>query len=204
MKGIMDFEGLDTICTVTLNDKIILESDNMFQSHTVPVSLSTSSSNELLLRFRSARKHGQELEAKHGKVRAGSTNLGDPSRVYVRKAQYAWRWDWVSLFVFSRSLIQRILGLLMKRTISMQGPEVMTSGPYRPITFKAYDTRVKEVATYATLSSPDNLDKAKLRVDIFLDGTVQPSSTCNVSLKDKITGKIVHSEECAVNTMKKT
>ena len=28
------------------------------------------------------------LESKYGKVRAGSTNLGDPSRVYVRKAQY--------------------------------------------------------------------------------------------------------------------
>lgn len=51
--------------------------------------------NSLLLHFKSAKLIAKELEAKHGRVRAGSCNLGDPSRVYVRKAQYHWRWDWV-------------------------------------------------------------------------------------------------------------
>ena len=47
--------------------------------------------NSLLLHFKSAQLIAKELEAKYGRVRAGSTNLGDPSRVYVRKAQYGWR-----------------------------------------------------------------------------------------------------------------
>ena len=47
--------------------------------------------NLLLLHFTSAKKLAKELEAQYGRVRAGSTNLGDPSRVYVRKAQYGWR-----------------------------------------------------------------------------------------------------------------
>jgi beta-mannosidase len=45
-----------------------------------------------MLHFKSAKLIAKELEAKFGKVRAGSVNLGDPSRVYVRKAQYDWRY----------------------------------------------------------------------------------------------------------------
>lgn len=70
----------------------------------------------MLLHFKSAKLIAKALEARHGRVRAGSTNLGDPSRVYVRKAQYDWRyvqlssiwrvpiidsthrWDWVWLY----------------------------------------------------------------------------------------------------------
>lgn len=60
----------------------------------IQIALGTSSlqsENSLLLHFRSAQIIAKELEAKYGRVRAGSTNLGDPSRVYVRKAQYNWR-----------------------------------------------------------------------------------------------------------------
>ncbi|KAG9122227.1 hypothetical protein FRC07_001488, partial [Ceratobasidium sp. 392] len=69
-----------------------------------PLSLSSSApqpksalrqgKNTLLLYFKSALLEAKALEAKYGRVRAGSCNLGDPSRVYVRKAQYGWRWDW--------------------------------------------------------------------------------------------------------------
>lgn len=52
--------------------------------------------NTLLLHFKSAKKLAKAEEARYGKVRAGSTNLGDPSRVYVRKAQYDWRYVAVS------------------------------------------------------------------------------------------------------------
>lgn len=50
--------------------------------------------NILLLHFKSALLEAQALESQFGRVRAGSCNLGDPNRVYVRKAQYGWRWDW--------------------------------------------------------------------------------------------------------------
>lgn len=76
------------------------------------------SKNALLLHFHSAKLIAKKLEEKYGRVRAGSWNLGDPSRVYVRKAQYDWRlvgylrckiwtdvylidfirWDWVGGF----------------------------------------------------------------------------------------------------------
>ena len=48
--------------------------------------------NVLVVHFKSALKAAKALEAQYGKVRAGSANLGDPSRVYLRKAQYDWRY----------------------------------------------------------------------------------------------------------------
>ena len=67
----------------------------MFRTHRYRIKLKEGSllrnSNTLLLHFKSAKALAKAEEAKYGKVRAGSTNLGDPSRVYVRKAQYDWR-----------------------------------------------------------------------------------------------------------------
>ena len=53
--------------------------------------------NSLLLHFKSALLEAEALEEKYEKVRAGSCNLGLPNRVYVRKAQFGWRWDWGEL-----------------------------------------------------------------------------------------------------------
>ncbi|KAI1789937.1 glycoside hydrolase [Ganoderma leucocontextum] len=76
------FEGLDTLCDVYLNGKKILYADNMFRTWTVSLSRDDlrDQGNVLLLHFASAQKLAKELEAKHGRVRAGSCNLGDPSR----------------------------------------------------------------------------------------------------------------------------
>ncbi|KAF9554321.1 glycoside hydrolase [Agrocybe pediades] len=157
------FEGLDTICDVYLNKKRILSTDNMFRTYTyttdvspgtnqsssssasTPVNLETQ--NTLLLHFKSARARAKELEAKYGRVRAGSTNLGDPSRVYVRKAQYDWRWDW--------------------------GPELMTCGPYRPITLHLYSTRIADVYARTHIHNPSaGSEKCEigLEVDVSLEG----------------------------------
>ncbi|KAJ7166082.1 glycoside hydrolase [Mycena filopes] len=110
--ALLEFLGLDTICDVYL-------------THVVPLELSSlKQHNTLLLHFKSALLLAKTLEAQMGVVRAGSTNLGDPSRVYVRKAQYDWR----------------------------QGPELMTCGPYRPIGLKTYTARIQDVQTHALLS----------------------------------------------------
>jgi beta-mannosidase len=50
-----------------------------------PKQLSKLPENTLVLHFSPARKLAKQLESKYGVVRAGSCNLGDPSRVYVRQ-----------------------------------------------------------------------------------------------------------------------
>ena len=83
----------------------------MFRTYTYPVPAGfLQATNELLLHFKSAKRLAKAEEAKYGKVRAGSTNLGDPSRVYVRKAQYDWRYV-ASPFLFVLYLFYTQLGL---------------------------------------------------------------------------------------------
>ncbi|KZT12292.1 glycoside hydrolase family 2 protein [Laetiporus sulphureus 93-53] len=155
----LQFEGLDTICDVYLNLVKILSADNMFRTYAVPIDSCSMKpkDNKLLLHFKSTKLIAKKLEQQYGRVRAGSTNLGDPSRVYVRKAQYGWRWDW--------------------------GPELMTCGPYRPISLTTYTVRISEVHTRATVSQApglladrilggDNFERGNL-IDWDLDGVVQ-------------------------------
>ncbi|KAF8492119.1 glycoside hydrolase [Gautieria morchelliformis] len=151
------FEGLDTFCTVYLNGNEILRADNMFLPYTVEVARMLQSTNTLLLHFQPAKLIAKDLEKKFGRVRAGSCNLGDPSRVYVRKAQYDWRWDW--------------------------GPELITTGPWRPIYFEQYTTALSIVHTKASASVTVDL-LANLVVDVTLSGDVRASTNLKILMKD--------------------
>ncbi|KAJ7740535.1 glycoside hydrolase superfamily [Mycena metata] len=169
--ALLEFLGLDTICDVYLNGAKILAADNMFQMHVVPLELSSlKQQNTLLLHFKSALLLAKELEAQMGVVRAGSTNLGDPSRVYVRKAQYDWRWDW--------------------------GPELMTCGPYRPITLKTYTARIKDVQAHALLSAANT---PSLTVDVALDGSPPARSSLRITLAS-LDGKVLKTADVPAST----
>ncbi|KAF9465788.1 glycoside hydrolase superfamily [Collybia nuda] len=165
--GLLKFEGLDTVCDVYLNGTHILSTDNMFRTYTFRLLLTgdeslLSETNNLLLHFKSAKILAKVEEAKYGVVRAGSTNLGDPSRVYVRKAQYDWRWDW--------------------------GPELMTCGPYRPITLTTYTARIAEINTRASVSFNKETGAflPLLKLDVTFDGSPPPGliQGLSVTLKD--------------------
>lgn len=85
------FEGLDTFAQVSLNDKIILESDNMFLSHRVNITnyLQSKEPNTLIINFESALLKGRELQKQYPDHRWELFN-GEASRLAVRKAQYHW------------------------------------------------------------------------------------------------------------------
>ncbi len=70
----------------------------MFRKHTYKISHEENNlnfllenGNTLLLHFKSAKKRALEEADRRGYHRAGSVNLGNPSRLYLRKAQYDWR-----------------------------------------------------------------------------------------------------------------
>ncbi|ODO10156.1 hypothetical protein I350_02384 [Cryptococcus amylolentus CBS 6273] len=132
------FEGLDTYCDVLLNDRKILSSDNMFVAHRVSCKEHIrSGKNRLLIVFKSPWQEAKQAERAHGGPR-GVWN-GDPCRLYSRKAQYGWGWDW--------------------------GPKLLTVGPWRPITLESYDFRIEAVRIEAHISSPD-LKIATLRATV--------------------------------------
>ncbi|CAE6426065.1 unnamed protein product [Rhizoctonia solani] len=112
--------------------------------------------NTLLLHFKSALLEAEALEEKYGKVRAGSCNLGLPNRVYVRKAQFGWRWDW--------------------------GPELMTVGPYRLVHLHTYQVRIADAYVKALVSSAPELACA-IEITTELHGDVSDVSGFDVSLR---------------------
>ena len=90
----LEFDGLDTYATVYLNGKLILEADNMFRKWTISAkSLLNKNNNHLKIVFQSAVQKGK-AEAKKLPY-----TLPENERVFVRKAQYQFGWDWGPRFV---------------------------------------------------------------------------------------------------------
>ncbi|KAJ3111243.1 hypothetical protein HDU96_005877 [Phlyctochytrium bullatum] len=145
----MVFEGLDTVAVVFLNGVRVFKNhsptrlqtpihktpekaDNMFLQHRIDVSAhlkrpTTPSAhpakNDLCILFCSAWHAAKQLESQHG-VRAVWN--GDASRVYLRKAQYHWGWDW--------------------------GPTFVTCGVWKPARVEVYAGRVADVAVGTELA----------------------------------------------------
>ncbi len=90
----LQFDGLDTYAKVYVNDSLVLIADNMFRSWNVDVKKYLhKGENKLNIVFESAVKRGKE-EAK--KI---SYTLPGDERVFTRKAQYQYGWDWGPRFV---------------------------------------------------------------------------------------------------------
>ncbi|KAL4887339.1 glycoside hydrolase superfamily [Aspergillus karnatakaensis] len=123
------FEGLDTFATVTLNETVILKSDNMFIPARVDVTdilvRDVSETNVMEILFESPIRRGREVVKSHPEHRyiAHQTEVG---RLGARKAAYHWGWDW--------------------------GPILITSGPWRPIRLESYVDRIDDVWMQAAVS----------------------------------------------------
>ncbi|MDZ7346938.1 MAG: hypothetical protein ONA69_09125, partial [candidate division KSB1 bacterium] len=93
------FEGLDTLATVTLNDHVILNADNMFRTWRVDVRRFLQPQNELHILFRSPiRSLLPQIESLD--VRCPAVNdTGEGTSPYVRKAPYQFGWDWAPRLV---------------------------------------------------------------------------------------------------------
>ncbi|GGJ59118.1 beta-mannosidase [Deinococcus roseus] len=159
----LDFQGLDTLCTVWLNGKQLLQSENMFVGHSVNVRpFVEKGQNTLHLLFESPLKKGKALEAQHGKRAVWN---GNPSRVYIRKAQYHYGWDW--------------------------GPTLLTTGPWQPIVLRAFEACIEDV--HAPVEVSPALDHALIPVQVTLQGNME-GQTLRLSLLDP-DGQLVQQQD---------
>jgi beta-mannosidase len=96
------FEGLDTYANVFLNDKPILNADNMFRRWRTNVkdALKTGE-NTLRIRFRSPINEILPLMAKLDYELPAVNDQGEKTSPYTRKAPYQYGWDWGPRFVTS-------------------------------------------------------------------------------------------------------
>lgn len=124
-RAVLVFEGLDTVVDVFLNDTHILFSKNMHISHRVDVTealRNRSQASVLELRFRNAPAFARSERDRIGYKRSEvgrAVNYGGSERLFLRKAQYQWGWDW--------------------------GPAVNTCGPWKPIYLETYESRVSHL-----------------------------------------------------------
>ena len=90
----LNFEGLDTYAKVFVNDSLILTANNMFRTWNLEVKRFLKiGNNHLKIVFESALNRG-EVEAK--KL---AYELPGNEKVFTRKAQYHYGWDWGPRFV---------------------------------------------------------------------------------------------------------
>jgi beta-mannosidase len=90
----LEFDGLDTYATIYINGKMVLEADNMFRKWIISAKNHLKKGkNHLKIVFLSA--------VQKGKVEASKLpyTLPEKERVFVRKAQYQFGWDWGPRFV---------------------------------------------------------------------------------------------------------
>ena len=90
----LEFDGLDTYATIYINGKMVLEADNMFRKWIISAKNHLKKGkNHLKIVFLSAVQKGKEEAAKL------PYTLPEKERVFVRKAQYQFGWDWGPRFV---------------------------------------------------------------------------------------------------------
>ena len=96
------FDGLDTYANVFLNDKPMLNADNMFRTWLVNVKSDLKSGdNTLRIRFRSPINEILPIMAKLDYELPAVNDQGEKTSPYTRKAPYQYGWDWGPRFVTS-------------------------------------------------------------------------------------------------------
>jgi beta-mannosidase len=127
----LNFEGLDTYATVYLNDSLVLKANNMFRSWNVNVkNYLKLGKNKLNIQFESALKVAQLEAAKL------TYTLPEGLRVFSRKAQYQYGWDWA--------------------------PKMITCGIWKPINIVAWDAVKIESLSYQIKELTNNEARVNL------------------------------------------
>ncbi|MBE7030106.1 MAG: glycoside hydrolase family 2 protein [Ruminococcaceae bacterium] len=91
-KQVLRFEGLDTLCSVYLNDALLAQTDNMHRTYEFDVTgLLVSGSNRLTVKIQSPLRYIREMEARYPVYTNPDTV---PGAAHIRKASYMFGWDW--------------------------------------------------------------------------------------------------------------
>ena len=138
------FEGLDTHATISLNSTVILKTENMYLTYRVDVTkeIRPNEENELEILFHSTFLIAKQLEKDAPQAPLFWHN-GDKCRLQVRKAPYAFGWDFVPIF--------------------------LTCGPWRPVFLESYTARISHLAAVANLA--EDLSSAVITVTADVEGS---------------------------------
>jgi beta-mannosidase len=125
----------------------------MFVPHRVNVENILENTNKLEILFESAFNRGEPLREERGHLLCWN---GHYSRVYVRKAQYHYGWDW--------------------------GPSLVTCGPWKPIELERYLVRISDVRVESLVEH--DLSSVTVTVAVSVDGGTSVGYKVEVDLID--------------------
>ena len=150
------FHGLDTYANVFLNDKPILDADNMFRTWRVDVKNALKQgANILKITFRSPINEILPRMAKLDYELPAINDQGEKTSPYTRKAPYQYGWDW--------------------------GPRFVTSGVWKPVSLEVWDdARIEDLQIKQNKLSKENADLSAV-VEIVsansVDATIEIENT---------------------------
>ncbi len=161
-KHLLFFDGLDTYATVFLNDSLILKADNAFRKWEVDVSGLVQEENELKVLL--APVGPTEIQ----KAEELDYELPEAPRVFTRKPQFQYGWDW--------------------------GPTIKTMGIWRGVTLQSYtDVNLQDVYIQTEEIGEDRaLLKAKIKIVADQEGPINiviKNTTTGVSIEGTLTVK---------------
>jgi beta-mannosidase len=157
------FEGLDTYAKVYVNDSLVITANNMFCQWKADVKkFLKKGENELKVVFESAVTKGKEAA-----TRLPYALPGD-EKVFVRKAQYQFGWDW--------------------------GPRYVTSGIWKAVFLQAWSDA--QILNTQILQKSLTKEKAVLKfvTNIFSDEDRQ----AEINIEDEVTGISYYSKKISL------
>jgi len=147
------FEGLDTISEIYLNNIRLGGTDNMFVQYRYNVkNILKAQANELKVLFKSPTRYAADEEKKYGKLPVALNS----TRVYIRKAQYSFGWDW--------------------------GPSFPTSGIWRNVYLEEWSDAKIENVTFNTISI--NKKTVEVEVSIYVNSSDKKDLALDVSISN--------------------
>ncbi len=160
------FYGLDTYADILLNGEKILSADNMFRIWEADCRKYLKSGRNILkVYFKSPIEAGLKKLSEHGfslpavNDQSETGGLGDKRvSVFTRKAGYHYGWDW--------------------------GPRFVTSGIWRPVFIKAWNTA--RIENFLLI----NKNVSELQVDMTASFTINASDSQNLRLNISIDNRI--------------
>jgi beta-mannosidase len=147
-------EGLDTVCNIVLNKQLIGNPDNMFRHYKFEITrYLEQKNNQLQVNFKSPLKTSQELQEKYGKL----FSVRHHQRIYLRKAQYSFGWDW--------------------------GPSFPTMGIWKPV----YLLQSSEININTVMFDTKQISnhEAIVQIRIELEGKIENNNSILVELNNK-------------------
>jgi len=161
-------EGLDTVCHLVLNGKSLGTTDNMFRRWEFDVKpFLLRGRNQIEIQFDSPLEH---IEARQ-KIRPITYPTAPhqvPAFSQIRKAAFSFGWDW--------------------------GPCLPTSGIWRPISLRAFDSgRLLDVSI-----RQDHSDARRVRLTVGLRTESEPDAAMEVRVTLKLGSEIINRGSCQI------